>query len=138
MNGTHSIDLDLAATIEGIEEPTIDAYFSMLNRGNFTAAADLFTTTGCLNPPFEGSIEGKAAIAKYLETEARGMILCPEFGLMLIKDNDVTQYHIQGKVKTNYFTINVTWLFQLNLDREILLVEVKLLAALDELLKFKK
>jgi hypothetical protein len=138
MNATHSIDLDLVTTIDGIEEPTIAAYFSTLNRGNFTAAADLFATTGCLNPPFEGSIEGRAAIANYLETEARGMILCPEFGVLLIKDNEVAQYHIQGQVKTNYFTINVTWLFQLNLDREILLVEVKLLAALDELLKFKK
>ena len=138
MNVAHSIDLDLATTIDGIEEPTITAYFRTLNQENFTATADLFTTSGCLNPPFEGSIVGRAAIAKYLETEARGMILCPEFGRLLIKDNDVAQYHIQGKVKTNYFTINVTWLFQLNLDREILLVEVKLLAALDELLKFKK
>ena len=138
MNVAHSIDLDLATTIDGIEEPTITAYFRTLNQENFTATADLFTTSGCLNPPFEGSIEGRAAIATYLKTEARGMILCPKSGVMLIRGNEVTQYHIQGQVKTNYFTINVAWLFQLNLERDILLVEVKLLAALDELLKFKK
>lgn len=138
MNTTHSINPESLVKIEGVEEPTIATYFSTLNRGEFTTTADLFAAAGCLNPPFENPIEGRAAIAKYLETEARGMILCPEFGVLLIKDNGVAQYHIQGQVKTNYFTINVTWLFQLNSDNEICLVEIKLLAALEELLKFKK
>ena len=138
MNTTRSINPESSVKIEGVEEPTIATYFSTLNRGEFTTTADLFAAAGCLNPPFENPIEGRAAIAKYLETEARGMILCPEFGVLLIKDNGVAQYHIQGQVKTNYFTINVTWLFQLNSDNEICLVEIKLLADLEELLKFKK
>ncbi len=138
MNPKHSIELDSTTAIDGIEAPTIAAYFSTLNRGEFTATAELFAETGCLNPPFEGSIEGRAAIAKYLEKEARGMMLCPLSGVMLIQDDRLAQYHIQGQVKTNYFSINVSWLFQLDSEREIVLVEVKLLAALDELLKFKK
>ncbi|PSB56896.1 nuclear transport factor 2 family protein [Chamaesiphon polymorphus] len=128
----------LLIEIDGIEEPTIAAYFSGLNSGEFAATAELFAENGRLDPPFENPIEGREAIAKYLETEAKGMIFCPESGTLLLKDNDLAQYHVQGKVKTNYFTINVSWLIQLNTDREILLVEVKLLAALEELLKFSK
>jgi hypothetical protein len=128
----------LLIEIDGIEEPTIAAYFSGLNSGEFAATAELFAQSGRLEPPFENSIEGKDAIAKYLATEAKGMIFCPESGILLLKDNNLAQYHVQGKVKTNYFTINVSWLMQLNNDKEILLVEVKLLAALEELLKFNK
>jgi SnoaL-like domain len=138
MTPGHSIDLDSPIAIAGIEEPTITAYFSTLNQGEFTATAELFAATGCLTPPFEGSIEGREAIAKYLDKEARGMILCHLSGAMLIRDDRLAQYHIQGQVKTNYFSINVSWLIQLNSEREIVLVEVKLLAALEELLKFKK
>ncbi|WP_309739487.1 nuclear transport factor 2 family protein [Chamaesiphon sp. OTE_20_metabat_361] len=137
MKLTSTIDPQLV-NIEGIEEPTIVAYFSTLNRGEFGAAAELFAETGCLQPPFENPIEGRDAIAKYLATEARGMILCPTAGAMLLRDDRIVQYHLQGQVKTNYFAINVSWLMQLNAAREIVLVEVKLLAALEELLKFKK
>jgi SnoaL-like domain len=138
MKPTSAIDRQLVVNIDGIEEPTIAAYFSTLNRGDFMATAELFAETGCLNPPFEGSIEGREAIAKYLATEARGMIVCPAAGAMLLRDDRIAQYHVQGQVKTNYFAINVSWLMQLNTAREIVLVEVKLLAALEELLKFKK
>jgi hypothetical protein len=129
---------ELLINIDGIEEPTIATYFNGLNSGEFAATAELFAESGRLNPPFENPIEGRGAIAKYLETEAKGMIFCPDSGALLIADNDLAQYHVQGKVKTNYFTINVSWLMQLNTDKEILLVEVKLLAALEELLKFSK
>jgi hypothetical protein len=128
----------LLIDIDGIEEPTIAAYFNGLNSGEFAATAELFTESGRLDPPFENPIEGRDAIAKYLETEAKGMIFCPESGALLLKDNALDQYHVQGKVKTNYFTINVSWLLQLNTEKKILLVEVKLLAALEELLKFSK
>jgi hypothetical protein len=138
VNNTHAIDIELSTKIEGIEEPTISAYFRTLNRGESADTAALFADIGCLNPPFENPIEGRKSIANYLEKEARGMIFCPESGAILIKDDEIIQYQIQGQVKTNYFTINVSWLFQLNGDREILLVEVKLLAALDELLKFSR
>ncbi|WP_309727876.1 nuclear transport factor 2 family protein [Chamaesiphon sp. OTE_75_metabat_556] len=138
MNEFTTIDLELLVNIDGIEEPTVAAYFARLNRGEFMATAELFADLGQLAPPFEKPIVGRGAISTYLETEAQGMIFCPESGALLLRDNDLAQYHIQGKVKTSYFTINVSWLIQLNLDKEILLVEVKLLAALEELLKFSK
>jgi hypothetical protein len=138
VNKFTAVDLELLGKIEGIEEPTITAYFTRLNSGDFVAAAELFADRGQLAPPFENSIVGKAAIATYLETEASGMSFWPEAGVLLIRDEGLAQYHIQGKVKTNYFTINVSWLMQLNTDKEILLVEVKLLAALEELIKFSK
>ena len=138
MKPTPAIAPQLIVNIDGIEEPIIAAYFNTLNRGEFAATAELFAFTGCLNPPFESSIEGRDAIANYLATEARGMILCPEAGTMLLRDERIAQYHVQGQVKTNYFSINVSWLMQLNTAGEIVLVEVKLLAALEELLKFKK
>ncbi|AFY94388.1 hypothetical protein [Chamaesiphon minutus] len=138
MSITPTSSSGLLIDIDGIEEPTIAAYFSGLNSGEFAATAELFAQSGRLEPPFENPIEGREAIAKYLATEAKGMTFCPESGAMLLKDSELTQYHVQGKVKTNYFTINVSWLMQLNTDKEILLVEVKLLAALEELLKFSK
>jgi hypothetical protein len=129
---------EFSIEIKGIQEPTILAYFSRLNSGKLAATAELFAEYGRLEPPFENPIEGREAIAKYLATEARGMKFCPESGVLLIEDDDLAQYHVQGKVQTNYFTINVSWLIQINVYKEILLVEVKLLAALEELLKFSK
>jgi hypothetical protein len=138
VNKFTAVDLELLGNIDGIESPTIAAYFTRLNSGEFGAAAQLFADCGQLAPPFEEPIEGRAAIATYLEREASGMSFWPESGALLIREDDLAQYHIQGKVKTNYFTINVSWLIQLNPNKEILLVEVKLLAALEELLKFSK
>jgi hypothetical protein len=135
---TPTSNSELLIEIDGIEEPTIAVYFSRLNSGEFAATAELFADGGRLAPPFENPIEGREAIAKYLTTEARGMKFCPESGTLLMRDEDLAQYHVQGKVQTNFFTINVSWLMQLNLDKEILLVEIKLLAALEELLKFSK
>jgi hypothetical protein len=138
VNKFTAVDSELLGKIEGIAEPTITAYFMRLNSCEFRAAAELFADIGQLAPPFENPIEGRAEIAAYLEKEASGMSFWPESGVLLIRDDDLAQYHIQGKVKTNYFTINVSWLMQLNIDKEILLVEVKLLAALEELIKFSK
>jgi hypothetical protein len=137
VNRASSLSAELSLHIAGVESPTIAAYFNNLNSGNFAATAALFTDDGCLHPPFEQPIV-RDEIATYLEREARGMIFSPESGAMLIKDNDLTQYHIQGRVKTNYFTINVSWLIQLTPDARILLVEVKLLATLAELLKVSR
>jgi hypothetical protein len=138
VNKLTAVDLELLGKIEGIEEPTITAYFTRLNSCEFRAAAELFADRGQLAPPFENPIEGRAEIAAYLEKEASGMSFWPKSGALLVRDDDLAQYHIQGKVKTNYFTINVSWLMQLNTDKEILLLEVKLLAALEELMKFSK
>lgn len=138
MNQNNCVGAKLSVDIDGIEESTIESYFSRLNNGEFIATADLFAECGCLKPPFEDSIEGREAISKYLAIEARGMRFCPESRSLLVRDNNLAQYQVQGKVQTNYFTVNVSWLIQLNPDNEILLVEVKLLAALEELLKFSK
>ena len=142
---SRTIDLDTSLDIDGIYENTIHEYFMRLNNGEFMETAQLFAEQGCLNPPFEKSILGKEAIARYLEKEAKGMKFCPERGEILTKvgladpleHSDRTQYHIQGKVKTNFFTVNVSWSIELNAIKEIMAVDVKLLASIDELLSFR-
>lgn len=142
---SRTIDLDTSLDIDGIYENTIHEYFMRLNNGEFMETAQLFAEQGCLNPPFEKSIVGKEAIARYLEKEAKGMNFCPERGEILtkvgvadpLKHSDRTQYHIQGKVKTNFFTVNVSWSIELNAIKEIMAVDVKLLASIDELLSFR-
>ena len=124
--------------IQGIHEPVIDEYFARLNNGEFIATAELFAEQGCLNPPFDNQIQGRDAIAQYLEEQARGIIFAPADGEILISDSDHTQYQIQGKVEMNWFTVNVSWSIDLNAAKEIMLVEVKLLTALDDLLSFSR
>jgi len=140
-----TIDLDTSLDIDGIYENTIYQYFIRLNNGEFMETAQLFAEQGCLNPPFEKSIAGREAIARYLEKEAKGMNFCPERGGILTKigvvdplgNSDRTQYHIQGNVKTNFFTVKVGWSIELNAKKEILAVDVKLLASINELLSFR-
>jgi hypothetical protein len=114
-------------------EPTIHKYFTSLNRGEFVTAAELFAEQGCLNPPFERSVQGRSAIAQYLKNEAKGMRFCPEQGQILTQDSKQTHYQIQGKVETNWFTVNVSWSIQLNSMKELVAVEVSLLASLTDL-----
>ena len=142
---SRTIDLDTSLDIDGIYENTIHEYFMRLNNGEFMETAQLFAEQGCLNPPFEKSILGKEAIARYLEKEAKGMNFCPERGEILTKvgvadpleHSDRTQYQIQGKVQTNFFTVDVSWSIELNAIKEIMAVDVKLLASIDELLSFR-
>lgn len=142
---SRTIDLDTSLDLDGIYENTIYEYFVRLNNGEFMETAQLFADQGCLNPPFEKSIAGREAIAHYLEKEAKGMNFCPERGEILpkvgvadpLENSDRTQYHIQGKVKTNFFTVNVSWSIELNANKEIMAVDVKLLASINELLSFR-
>ncbi|NUN63329.1 nuclear transport factor 2 family protein [Pseudanabaena biceps] len=136
MKDISSNNIDLFINIDGINELTIYEYFAGLNNNEFMATSELFAEQGCLNPPFEQTVCGRDAIAQYLEKEAKGIEFCPAYGEMIKSDNAFTQYQIQGKVKTNQFTVNVNWLIQLNSAKEILLVEVKLIASLIELLNF--
>jgi len=131
-------NIDAFTDIEGIDELTIYEYFARLNNNEFIATSELFTEQGCLNPPFEKTVQGRDAIAQYLEKEAKGIEFCPEYGEIIMSDSTFTQYQIKGKVKTNQFTVNVNWLIQLNSIKEIILVEVKLVASLIELLNFSK
>jgi hypothetical protein len=124
--------------IQGIHEPVIYAYFDRLNNGKFIATSKLFAEQGCLNPPFDNPIQGRDAIAQYLEQEAKGIRFCPEDGEVLMIDSNHTRYLIQGKVEMNWFTINISWSIDLNAANEIMLAEVKLLTSLDDLLSFSR
>jgi hypothetical protein len=136
--GADSIDVQAGPNILEIEEPTIWEYFEKLNQGEFIATAALFSEQGCLNPPFEKPIQGRIAIAQYLQSEASGMRFCPEYGEMLSGNQQQPKYHIQGNVVTPWFTVKVTWMIKLNAAREIINIDIKLLAALNDLLALKR
>ena len=133
-----SIDAATSIDIQGITESTIDEYFTRLNNGEFNRAAELFTAQGQLDPPVGNSIKGRDLIAQYLAEEAKGMRFCPEDGKLLMSINKYTKYEIQGKVEINWFTINVSWSIQLNAEKEIMAIEVKLLASPNDLLSFSR
>ena len=152
MNIISLIDTDRTIDIQSIQSTTIDEYFSRLNHYEYVGTAELFTTIGCLHPPFENPIQGREAIAQYLQQEAQGMRFVPEHGILLPLalakplpplfgidsderiDSPQTRIQIQGKVQTTWFIVNVSWLFELNSTTEIMLLQIKLLAALPELL----
>jgi hypothetical protein len=123
-------------TIDSLNEPIIQEYFERLNAGEFTAASALFSEHGFLMPPFEESIQGRSAIACYLENEAKGMKIYPE-QVEIIKFENRNQYRIQGKVETSWFTVKANWSISLNSAKEIQYIEVTLLDALTDLLNFK-
>ncbi|MBL1174724.1 ketosteroid isomerase family protein [Pantanalinema sp. GBBB05] len=124
--------------IEGINEPVIQRYFELLNGGEFQAASELFAEDGALQPPFEGQIVGRDAIANYLVKEAQGLILRPQWGKQQALDNGCTEFEIAGNVQTALFTVNVSWTMILSPWQELFLVRVKLLASLQELVKFRR
>ena len=119
-----------------INEPVVHDYFTRFNQSDFVATSNLFSEEGSLKPPFEKVIKGRSAIAQYLSREALGMSAFPTFIKMAIIAHDSTQYQIQGKVKTDYFTVNTSWLINLNSARKITLVEIQLLEKLSDLLAF--
>ena len=118
-------------------EPVVHDYFVRLNQSDFIATADLFSEQGGLKPPFEKIIKGRSAIALYLEKEALGIKVFPTHMKTMMSNQSYVQYQIQGKVKTNYFTVNTSWLINLNTAKEITLVEIQLLENLSDLLAFK-
>ncbi|MCY7369010.1 MAG: nuclear transport factor 2 family protein [Chamaesiphon sp.] len=132
--------------IEGIHEPVICEYFTRLNNGEFVTTAELFAEQGYLIPPFDKQLQGREAITEYLQKEAIGVKFLPEYGAIVtstdtaanLVDSDRTKYQIQGKVEMNWFTVNISWLIELNAVKEIMLVEVKLLASLEDLLSFSR
>ncbi len=125
-------------TIKGISEPVVLRYFETLNAGDFAVTASLFALEGALHPPFEAPVVGRQAIAAYLRAEAEGMTLYPSQGIVETLEDNQIRVEIQGKVKTLVFGVNVAWQFILTPDREILHVQVKLLASLQELLKLRR
>ena len=120
-----------------INEPVVHDYFARFNQSDFVATSNLFSEQGSLKPPFEKAIKGRSAIAQYLTKEALGMKVFPTYVKTAVIAHDCTQYQIKGKVKTSYFTINTSWLINLNSMKEITLIEIQLLEKLGDLLAFK-
>lgn len=120
-----------------MNEPVVHDYFARFNQSDFISTSDLFSEQGSLKPPFEKVIKGRSAIAQYLAKEALGMKIFPTYVKTAMIAQDYTQYQIKGKVKTNYFTVNTSWLININTIKEITLVEIQLLEKLDDLLAFK-
>jgi hypothetical protein len=125
-------------TIEGITEPTVLRYFETLNAGDFETTAALFALDGALHAPFESAIVGPEKIATYLQQEAQGMKLEPRQGIAQTLDNEQLQVQVTGKVQTSWCGVNVSWLFVLSQEREILAATVKLLASPQELLNLRR
>ncbi len=121
-----------------LTEPVIAEYFETLNSENFQTTAKLFAIDGTLKPPFESPITGQDAIATYLQQEATKMSLCPLEETLETTEIGHIQGRIKGKVTTPLFTVNVAWIFILNHHKEIVSVEVKLLASLEELVNLKR
>ncbi|MBV8885653.1 MAG: nuclear transport factor 2 family protein [Chroococcidiopsidaceae cyanobacterium CP_BM_RX_35] len=124
--------------IEGITEPNILRYFETINAGEFEATSALFASSGVMNPPFESGIVGPEAIVAYLKQEAQGMKLEPRQGMTETLDNEDLQVQITGKVQTPWCGVNVSWLFILNQQHEILTAKIKLLASPQELLGLRR
>jgi hypothetical protein len=127
-----------SAEIEGISNATILRYFETLNASDFQATANLFASDGALNPPFETPVVGREAIVTYLEAEAKGMQLYPRQAIAESTEIGETIVKVSGTVQTSLFRVNVSWHFVLTPQSEILSVKIKLLAAMDELLKLRK
>jgi len=124
--------------IEGLTEPSVLRYFETLNAGDFQATAALFAETGSLKPPFEDPLVGPEAIATYLASEAKGMKLEPRQAIAEAIAEDQTQIQVSGKVQTSWCGVNVSWVFILNSEQEILAATVKLLASPQELLNLRR
>ncbi len=128
----------MSLTIEGITEPTVYRYFETLNAGDFEATSALFAHDGALHAPFESAMVGADAIAAYLHQEAQGMKLEPRQGIAQTLDNEQIQIQVTGKVQTSWCGVNVSWLFVLSQEREIIAATVKLLASPQELLNLRR
>ena len=127
----------------------IQRYFETLNQGAFEKTAALFAQDGQMVPPFEQPIEGREAIARYLDAEARDMSLTPlecepiapsadQTDEATIDGDSLQHFLIRGKVQTPLLGVNVAWQFDLNAVEEITKVRIKLLASLQELIKFNR
>lgn len=141
MRTTKSATPETEVAIAGITRPVILNYFEALNAGQFAAAAALFAPDGVMYPPFEEGIEGPEAIADYLATEAKGMMLQPREGVtepIEAEGRVLMEVQVTGRVQTSLFSVNVRWTFTLMPDDQIAAVTIKLLASPEELLKLRR
>jgi len=130
----HQSTASPALTIAGISEPVVLRYFETLNEEAFEATSQLFAVDGAMQPPFEQPIEGRDAIAAYLQAEAKGLKLQPRQGVAQAVEDGCTVVEVSGKVQTPIFAVNVSWHFTLNENKELAFAKIKLLASPQELL----
>jgi hypothetical protein len=124
--------------IQGISEATIQEYFESLNALNYEKTVSLFAENGVMHPPFESGIVGRDAILSYLHKEAIDIKADPHEGVRSNLEENRTQIQVAGKVETPWFAVNVSWLFLLNQNLQILDVKIKLLASPQELLSLRR
>ena len=128
--------------IEGVINPTINAYMDLLNANDFEALIDLFLPDGALQPPFQKPIVGKEAILRFFREECQNLKLMPERGYSEPAEGGFNQVKVTGKVQTPWFGagvgMNVAWRFLLSPEGKIYFVAIDLLASAAELLKFAR
>lgn len=133
----NNLNLGLNLDNEVISIPIIYNYFVSINNENFQETINLFTDDGVMYPPFDSALVGREAILVYLQKEAKGLKLVPDAISVEELTTEESHYQVTGKVQTPVFTVNVSWYFVIY-QSQIISVKVKLLAALQELLQFKK
>lgn len=109
-------------------------YFEAFNHNDFKAIAALFALEGELHPPFEQAIVGRAAIADYLEREAREMKAYPQSFDDLSESGEL---QVMGQVDAIAFKVGVEWTFSLTEAAEIQSLSVRLRASMKELLDIR-
>jgi len=128
--------------IEGVINPTVNAYMDRLNANDFDALIDLFLVDGALQPPFQKPIVGREAILRFFREDCQNLRLLPERGYAEPTDGEYTQIKVTGKVQTPWFGagigMNVAWRFLLNPEGKIYFVAIDLLASPAELLKLAR
>jgi hypothetical protein len=128
--------------IEGVINPTVNAYMDRLNANDFDALIDLFLADGALQPPFQKPIVGTEAILRFFREDCQNLRLLPERGYAEPTEGEYTQIKVTGKVQTPWFGagigMNVAWRFLLNPEGQIYFVAIDLLASPAELLKLAR
>jgi hypothetical protein len=66
------------------------------------------------------------------------MQLFPREGIAEPLEDNQTQIQVSGKVQTSLFGVNVSWIFVLSSEKEILYARIKLLASPQELLNLRR
>jgi len=128
--------------IEGVINPTVNAYMDLLNANDFDQLIQLFLADGALQPPFQKPIVGRDGILSFFREECQHLRLLPERGFAEPTEGNFTQIKVTGKVQTPWFGasvgMNVAWRFLLSPDGKIYFVAIDLLATPAELLKLAR
>jgi len=128
--------------IEGVINPTVNAYMNLLNANDFDNLIQLFLPDGALQPPFQKPIVGTDAILRFFREDCQNLRLLPERGYSEPTAEGFNQIKVTGKVQTPWFGagvgMNVAWRFLLDPQGKIYFVAIDLLASPAELLQFRR